>query len=73
MEEHECINVKNVCEVCKTPMVGHLTLERHQEIVEKNEAWWHEFRQKRGSSNVAIGCNLDPDDKSVDAERRYVE
>ena len=80
MEEHECINVKNVCEVCKTPMVGHLTLERHQEIVKKNEAWWHEFRINREAERklqelhrVAIGCKLDQSDRSVDSERRYVE
>lgn len=53
--------------------VGHLTLEQHQEIVEKNNAWWAEFRMNRESSNVAIGCKLDPSDKSPDAERRYVE
>ena len=72
-KQGNCRNVDGFCEVCDTPMVGHLTLEEHQMIVRKNEAWWHEFRQNRESSNVAIGCNLDPNDKSADAPRRYKE
>jgi hypothetical protein len=78
IEEHECNNVDGLCGVCKTPMVGHLTLERHQEIVEKNKAWWHEFRQNRDeslknlfSNGIVIGCKIDSNDKSFDAKRRY--
>ena len=73
IEEHECNNVDGFCGVCEIPMVGHLTLDEHQEIVEKNNAWWIEFRINHEPITVAIGCKLDPSDKSEDAERRYVE
>ena len=66
--------------------VGHLTLEQHQEIVEKNIAWWAARAEQKKldkagfegldemfGTHVAIGCKLDPSDKSPDAERRYVE
>jgi len=79
--QSNCKNVSGFCEICDTPMVGHLMLVEHQMIVRKNEVWWHEFRMNRDSSgddnitetNIAIGCKLDPSDKSIDAERRYVE
>ena len=76
-KQGNCRNVDGFCEVCDTPMVGHLTLEEHQMIVKKNEAWWHEFRinrDKQPGYSVAIGCKLDPKfNRSIDAERRYVE
>ena len=59
-------------------MVGHLTLERHREIVEKNK---REFlaglkpieKTPENPNGGAVGCNLDPNDKSADAPRRYFE
>ena len=86
MEKHECNNVDGFCGVCEIPMVGHLTLEQHQEIVVKNNAWWAARAEQKKldkagfegldemfGTHVAIGCKLDPSDKSTDAKRRYVE
>jgi len=39
----------------------------------KFEEWWANYCLERNNNGVAIGCKVDPNDLSPDAERRYVE
>ena len=76
-EEGKCRNVEGFCEYCGTEMVGHQTLEEWKIIRKKNLEDYLNSRKpiektETNPNGVAIGCNLDPNDKSADSPRRRV-
>lgn len=86
MREHKHINDRSYCsfldeetnELCGVGMVGHLTEERYNEIVERNRKEHEErcvlmnLRAKTPENpfGVSIGSKLVPHDTSPDAPRR---
>lgn len=71
------------CEYCGIKMIGHQTVEEWQAVVDKNRAYWKKQQEKEITgfegldkifgTHVAIGCQLDPNDKSRKPARRYKE